>query len=234
MNDRTKSILQASVKHFIETGIPITSANLYESFDFGIRPAMIRCELNELGESGYLTQIHPSGGRLPTHKAYRFFVNEIIKDLNEENNYINTNQTAISLTTHLSKGKTKTFIEELSNHLEALSVGYFPESDIFYDSGLSELFQNFEFSGQKSFLDILEDIDHLDDKLEKGDWWKNEMLWPKVFIGESPVTKSKDLSVIADRFETRDGNFLLCVVGPNRMDYEKSLKLLKSMEKIFG
>ena len=79
MRDRTQSILEASVREFIKTGKPITSEILYDVYDFGIKPAMIRLELGDLSSDGFFYQTHPSGGRYPTDKAYKYFVDSIIE-----------------------------------------------------------------------------------------------------------------------------------------------------------
>jgi len=42
MRDRTRTILEAGIMEFIRTGLPITSERLFEEYDFGIKPAMIR------------------------------------------------------------------------------------------------------------------------------------------------------------------------------------------------
>ena len=52
MRDRTRTILEAGIMEFIRTGLPITSERLFEEYDFGIKPAMIRCELNALDDDG--------------------------------------------------------------------------------------------------------------------------------------------------------------------------------------
>ncbi|MEX2410223.1 MAG: hypothetical protein WD607_02425, partial [Candidatus Paceibacterota bacterium] len=79
MDPRTELILQKCIKDFIDTGRPITSDYLYENYEFGIKPAMIRRELSILDEEGYLEQIHTSGGRFPTNKAYQYFVNKVLE-----------------------------------------------------------------------------------------------------------------------------------------------------------
>jgi len=50
---------------------------------------------------------------------------------------------------------------------------------------------------------------------------------PSVFIGRSPITKSKDLSVVADYYEKDGEVFLIAAVGPKWMDYEKNIKFFK-------
>ena len=66
MTDRTAQILEAAIQEFINTGEPVSSGLLYDRYDFGIKPAMIRLELDELEDGGYLEQPHHSAGRVPT------------------------------------------------------------------------------------------------------------------------------------------------------------------------
>ena len=48
MTDRTAQILEAAIQEYINTGDPVSSGLLYDRYDFGIKPAMIRLELDEL------------------------------------------------------------------------------------------------------------------------------------------------------------------------------------------
>ena len=45
---RLAQILEGAVREFIHTGELVSSERLYERYDFGIRPARIRSELQEL------------------------------------------------------------------------------------------------------------------------------------------------------------------------------------------
>jgi len=229
MKDRTKLILESGVRDYIKTGIPITSARLFDVHDFGIRPAMIRCELNALGSLGYFSQNHPSGGRIPTHKAYRFFVDGILKNNDEEKKEKRETRPFVS---ELVEGRKKEFIENLSEYLGVLSVGYEPRGNRMYGSGLSDLFSRLEFEAKEEFLRIVEDFESLEKRMS-ADFWEDENEWPRVFIGKSPITRSRHLSVIADKIRPGRENFFVFMIGPNRMDYEKSLELLKSMEDSF-
>ena len=69
MEERRKQIFEAAIEDFIETGHPITSGRLYEQYNFGIKPAMIRRELAALDRDKYLIQTHPSWGITPTNQA---------------------------------------------------------------------------------------------------------------------------------------------------------------------
>lgn len=229
MDDRTRKILKEGVKDFIKTGKSITSGRLYEFHDFGIKPAMIRRELNSLDEAGFLKQLHPSGGRFPTNKAYKFFVEELISsDLNSQIK----RQVAVQMVDNFLEGRKDILANDLANYLDLLSVVYEPSVENFHNSGLRELFDQVEAERKKDLSAVVRDFERLPYRLRKKKrWWESESSWPKVFIGSSPVTESKHLAVIAQRFSLNDENFLVMAIGPRRMDYRKPLGLFKYFEE---
>ncbi|MDG2428111.1 MAG: heat-inducible transcriptional repressor HrcA [Acidimicrobiales bacterium] len=77
MEDRKAAILSAVVEEYIETALPVGSARIAGSGDVGVSAATVRNELANLEEQGYLVQPHTSAGRVPTEKAYRFFVDRM-------------------------------------------------------------------------------------------------------------------------------------------------------------
>ncbi len=78
LNERKLQILQAIIADFISTGEPVGSRSLSKSHDMGISPATIRNEMSDLEEMGYLTHPHTSAGRVPSDKAYRLYVDELM------------------------------------------------------------------------------------------------------------------------------------------------------------
>lgn len=80
LNDRKLQILQAVIAEFINTGEPVGSRSLSRSHDMGISPATIRNEMSDLEEMGYLTHPHTSAGRIPSDKAYRLYVDELMNE----------------------------------------------------------------------------------------------------------------------------------------------------------
>ena len=68
-----------SIDDYIKFASPITSGAVHDNHLKEISSATLRNELNALEAMGYLKQLHTSSGRIPTSKAYRFFVNEIMK-----------------------------------------------------------------------------------------------------------------------------------------------------------
>lgn len=233
MKERTREILEAAVGYFIKTGLPVTSGRLFEAYNFGIKPAMIRCELNELDKEGFLEQGHPSGGRRPTHKAYRFFVNELLAEKKEESEGKDSMKPLAELRNTFLEGEREAFVEDFSECLGVLAVGYVPKERHTYQSGLSELLFQLEEDGRDELLKVVRDFEAIADRLHRNRWWEEEFSGPRVFIGQSPITKSPNLSVIADRFPSSRGDFLVFAIGPNRMDYQRSIRFFKSMEQLF-
>lgn len=78
LNERKLQILQAIIADFISTGEPVGSRSLSKSHDMGISPATIRNEMSDLEDMGYLTHPHTSAGRVPSDKAYRLYVDELM------------------------------------------------------------------------------------------------------------------------------------------------------------
>jgi heat-inducible transcriptional repressor len=76
---RKEKILNHLIYSYIITGKPISSKEIFDSHLFDISPASIRNIMKELDEEGYLEQVHTSGGRIPTDKAYRFYIDNLLK-----------------------------------------------------------------------------------------------------------------------------------------------------------
>ncbi|MDE0893122.1 MAG: heat-inducible transcriptional repressor HrcA [Acidimicrobiales bacterium] len=77
LEDRKAAILSAVVEEYIHTAQPVGSERVAASHAVEVSSATIRSELANLEDLGYLMQPHTSAGRVPTEKAYRFFVDHL-------------------------------------------------------------------------------------------------------------------------------------------------------------
>jgi heat-inducible transcriptional repressor len=77
-NERTRQILSAIVREYIETGEPVSSRSISRRHVESLSPASIRNVMADLEEQGFLYQPHTSAGRVPTAAAYRFFAQQIV------------------------------------------------------------------------------------------------------------------------------------------------------------
>ena len=74
---RKKKILSAVVEGYIEKASPVSSKEIQKNCMPDCSSATIRNELSALESMGYLVQPHVSAGRIPSEKAFRFYVNEL-------------------------------------------------------------------------------------------------------------------------------------------------------------
>ncbi len=230
---RTKKILEVSVNDFIKTGLPVTSEKLMRDHDFGIKSAMIRWELHDLSKSGFFHQVHSSGGRVPSDKAYRFFVDFLIAESDQSDV---EQKDAAEYSDLIFEGKTDIFIKEIADFINTMSVLFESADNAFHDSGLSNLFQGLDDIDKKFVVEILTDIETLPEKIDKEkNWWLNEDEWPQVFIGKSPLTKSRNLSVVANKLSLKNrDDCLLVALGPKRMDYRKPISLFRVFNNVIN
>ena len=79
MDDRKMRILQAIIDDYILTGVPVGSRTISKKYETGLSSATIRNEMSDLEELGYLDQPHVSAGRIPSAKAYRLYVDTLLR-----------------------------------------------------------------------------------------------------------------------------------------------------------
>lgn len=77
LSGRKKKILCAVVDGYIDKATPISSKDIQENYLPECSSATIRNELSALESMGYLIQPHVSAGRVPSEKAFRFYVDEL-------------------------------------------------------------------------------------------------------------------------------------------------------------
>ncbi len=78
LDERKYRILQAIIDDYILTAVPVGSRTISRKYDMGLSSATIRNEMSDLEELGYLDQPHVSAGRVPSAKAYRLYVNNLM------------------------------------------------------------------------------------------------------------------------------------------------------------
>lgn len=222
MDERTTRILEAAIQEFIATGEPVSSGLLYEKYDFGIKPAMIRLELDTLEENGYLEKPHHAAGRVPTNTGYEFFVKGMMEK-------------GLSGSVHAPRELTRRrslpqLMDELSQELGLLGVAADLARDAVYKSGLRALVERLDFEDREALRSVIRDFEEVDARLPRAAERMGD--GPHVFIGKkSPLTRSDELSVVGGNYRIGDATISIFAIGPKRMDYKKVIKTLKELEE---
>ncbi len=84
LDDRKKKILHAVIRNYLETGEPVGSRTISKYTDLNLSSATIRNEMSDLEELGYIVQPHTSAGRIPTDRAYRMYVDNMMQEKDKE------------------------------------------------------------------------------------------------------------------------------------------------------
>ena len=78
---RQRTILGLVVREYVKSTSPVSSRALVDSYSLQVSTATVRNELARLEEMGYLTHPHTSAGRVPTHKGYNHFVEQLLDEV---------------------------------------------------------------------------------------------------------------------------------------------------------
>jgi heat-inducible transcriptional repressor len=240
MTSRQEALLVSIIREYTETAGPISSKFLQKMGFFDLSSATIRAEMNELEGLGYLAQLHTSGGRVPTDRAYRYLVDNLI----DESRCKPSAECREKIRRTLYKAGddpreiSKTAAQVLSELSENLVIAGVPERADFFKMGLSGLFEFPEFKEtERAFrlASFFDEFEELFGRLEQ-EFWGGAMGTEednkediKIFIGrENPVRDIRDETVMLARYNLPH-NFKgsLTLVGPTRMDYGKNIGLVK-------
>ena len=226
LSERQQQIIKSLVREYIKTAEPVSSKFLAEKHDFGLCPSAIRIEFQSLIRDGYLEQPHTSAGRIPTDKAYRFFVDSLKEKreerMEEELEYIIKGvEDKFRMASEIAK-----FIADNSSSFVNL---YFAKEGLNLKEGLDEIFKEPESKDKNfvnSFVNFLTNFEKNIDQLQS-----NQKT--QVFIGkENPIAKSKYMTLICSECNLPSQKVFITILGPKRMDYEKNIKLINSLNKV--
>lgn len=79
LDKRRREILSVVVRHYIASGLPVGSKAVASETPDSLSPATIRSVMSQLESDGFLEQPHTSAGRIPTDKAYRYYVDQLMQ-----------------------------------------------------------------------------------------------------------------------------------------------------------
>ncbi len=222
MEERETEILEAAIRDYIREGEPVSSGSLYKRHKFGIRPAMIRSVLARLTDLGFLEQPHHSAGRVPTDIGYEFFAGRALASSEP-----GREETA-RFREMLSGGHWDELASDLSRYLGLAAVAENYRAGIVRKYGLENLFGNLEWDSRAALMEVARDFEGVDARLTEIERGLEKV---GVFVGKkSPVTQSRDLSVVTGMYNTPDGPVILLAIGPRRMNYEKALRVFKGLK----
>ncbi|KKR14610.1 MAG: Transcriptional regulator of heat shock protein [Candidatus Falkowbacteria bacterium GW2011_GWA2_39_24] len=218
MNSRQEDILQALIEQYISSGSPVSSGLIAQQAGLNVSSATVRNEFAALEEDDYIQQPHTSAGRLPTEKAYHWYITRL--NNRPIDNQVNTD--LVEWFDHLGITEFKQVAKQLAG-LTNLAV-FWQHGDDVYCTGLTNLWQQPEYNQHQVLCDLSATIDRLDEIINQ--IFVDLPSTTQVLLGaESPFGRTA--SVIITKYDSDQGSGVIGILGPWRMDYDRNLRIIK-------
>ncbi len=236
ITSRQETLIIVIIGQWTKSAEPVSSKWLENQGFFGLKSATIRAEMNDLEDKGYLLHFHTSGGRIPTDKAYRYYVNNLIEDRNLEPKPELKNKIKLALRSNVKDPRliNRALAQVLSELSDNLIIVGIAEEDDFFKVGLSSLFElpDFrEFDKMFRLTSFFDEFESIFDRIERDFFGvpNDDPQNIKMFIGkENPVKDIRDETVMFAKYDLPEGyTGNLTLIGPTRMDYQRNIGLIK-------
>ena len=79
LDERTRRVLAAIVRDYIQGGEPVGSHAIARRPDVDVSSATVRAVMADLEDLGFLEKPHTSAGRIPTSRGYRYYVDTLLR-----------------------------------------------------------------------------------------------------------------------------------------------------------
>jgi heat-inducible transcriptional repressor len=217
-DSRRRAVLSATINQYITDALPVSSEDISKEFE--LSSATIRNIFAELEEAGYITHPYTSGGRIPTKKGYRYYVDFLISQMQlleeekeliakEYRNKINRLEEILDKTTEVVSAIT---------HYAGIT-SFLEWQDRFFYKGISLILSQPEFQDAnriRLLIRMIEDKHYLLNIINRDFTDK-----VKVYIGEEcgcPEMENCSLVVSSYRIKNKPLG-RVAVLGPMRMEY---------------
>lgn len=167
LTERQVQILKCIIEEYIETAQAVGSKVLDQKYQLGVSPATIRNEMARLINKGYLKQPHTSAGRVPTPKALKLYVQELMKlknlSVSEE---VQVKEKVWDHRQEFDKLMREAVLA-LAEATNALAIATTKDNDLYY-AGVSNLLEAPEFSDLQMAHNLFE-------MLDRDAWWSQTL-----------------------------------------------------------
>ena len=227
MDERKELILNAVIKEYIKTGTPVGSSVLVEKYNIKYSPATVRNEMAWLENEELIVQPHTSAGRVPTEKAFVYYLEQIKpKEIDKDKKGVIDKE--LSDVSDVALKEVAKAISEISG----LAVFWAFYRHNCYYTGISNLLKQPEFSRLDIIYNISGIIDQVDDIVNT--IFEQTKQGTKVMFGqENPF--GPYMGTILGKYKVNEQDGLFGILGPIRQDYEKNIPLVEYvLSKING
>jgi heat-inducible transcriptional repressor len=235
LTNRQTDILKALIREYTESGEAIGSEMLEKKYRLGFSPATIRNEMVVLEKKGYLVKEYFSAGRIPSARAFRFYINHLMKEKHLSTGDEVAYKHGIWDERRNSQKLMAHAVKLLAHKTGLLAVATTNTGDLFY-AGVGNLLALQEFSDwslTRSLYARLDELAFWAKVLEQADQVEGDIY---IMLGEEdfrdPVYES--CASILGHFRSPHINGMIGVVGPKRMNYDGLTPQIRYFSNLIG
>ena len=228
---RRRAVLAATINRYIKDALPVSSEEIAKNFD--LSSATIRNIFAELEDTGYLTHPHTSGGRIPTDKGYRYYVDFLLSQieiLDEERECIVKEYEREAHRLEDILDKTSEIISMVTHYAGICS--FLDWKDKFFYKGISFILEQPEFhhiDRIRLLLKMFEEKQSLLNIINRD--FKEKV---KIYIGkELDCAEIEDCSLAISSYRIKSQpKGRIAVLGPKRLEYKHIIPVLEFISEV--
>lgn len=228
---RKKSILRATINRHIRHAAPVASEEIASEFE--LSSATIRNIFAELEDNGLLTHPYTSGGRVPTEKGYRYYVDYLI----QESQLLEEQKQGILKEYKKEIGILEEALEKTTEIISAIThyagiVSFLEWEDKFFYKGLSLILEQPEFRDLdkiRLLVKMIEEKQRLLNIINSD--FSGEV---RVYIGsELGFPEMDNCSLVVSGYRRKNRlSGRLAALGPVRMEYRKIIPAVEYISSV--
>jgi len=228
---RRQAVLNATIDRYIRNASAISSEDIAR--EFNLSSATIRNIFSELESEGYLTHPYTSGGRIPTSKGYRYYVDLLASRIDlldeEKENIVRQYKREIKRLEDILEN-TSAVISTITNY--AGIVSFLEWQDRFFYRGISLILDQPEFHDfekMRLLIRLIEDKEKLMKLINRQMDRRME-----VYIGEEMgLPEIDNCSLIISSYRIKDKPIgRVAILGPKRMEYRHAIPTLEYISDV--
>jgi transcriptional regulator of heat shock response len=228
---RRRAVLAVTINRYIEEALPVASEDIAR--DFGVSSATIRNIFAELEDSGYITHPYTSGGRIPTNKGYRYYVDFLILEtqlLEPEKKRILNEYKKEARRPEDALEQTSEILSDITHY--AGIVSFSDRQDSFYYKGVSYILDQPEFRNIDRMRMMVRMLEEKRDLLEIINRDPGDKV--RVYIGsELECPGMEDCSLVVSGYSLKNRpSGRIAVLGPARMEYKHTIPALEYISEV--
>lgn len=228
---RRRAVLTATINKYIHGALPIASEDI--AADFDLSSATIRNIFSELETEGLITHLYTSGGRIPTDRGYRYYVDFLISQME----LLDEEKEGIVKEYKREIRQLEDALEETSEVISTIThyagiVSFLEWQDRFFYKGISYVLEQPEFKDSEKIrilIKMIEDKKRLLDIINRNFDGK-----VKVYIGrELGFIGMENCALVVSSYRLK-GKPLgrLAVLGPARMEYKQIIPTVEYISEV--